>query len=912
MKRSGDDKAESLQRMNIKRISLIRIIDKRWFSLLLFFAYFSIPFIIHFSHLLAGETLVSGDGKPNIFSLIYIKDSIKNFEFPMWCPYLACGQPYGHNMLYPIKWLCSILPGVIRLYAYFGLHYAIGGVAMFSFLKKIKCIPIVSLATSTIYLFTVHMGGARKEHIGLIVTVLYIPVIFYFLERYLQEMQLKWLLCASAAMALQYLGGFLQYIIYSDIFVFFYLLCSGFHRKFPIKQMLKHGVGWFIAYFGMIFANVLPMMQFMYVLSSEGGSKMSVSGFTSLSLHPVKLLISIFPYLFGTNVGIGLIEHGNFSSGMDAELVIGASAVIIIVAGFTLIRKNFYIRFMSVAAITTFIYACLGQFPFLARIVYQIPILNMFRIPSRILFLTTFSCMIIMAISLNEIYISWNYMHRIHIVNMFVGGIIVTIIVLFPVLDLFGISKGLSAWIVLGGPVALFGIHLCVFYIGKCLVNHGFFGKNELNNILVLVITCLTIFQLFPFYKSTRYLKLDQSITFPSQVSESIGMDKVWSTGVSIGQLTYNESIAMQILTLNSYSNFNLPNLYKFLYHTEHAPMNSSEMYINFPNIVKTMERDNALLSMLGVKYIIVPPGIDFDSSVRPAKDFIAIDTLVEEETLMLLPVDGYQIAVWNIELESNSFYRFSATVNASQGGDKFYFDLFGPGYDNPEQQKLFEINQGVARYEAVLPSNQIPKSDYFLARIVMLTEDNIEVSEMKVEKVDLPTDSFYNCLLETEKYNVFENPNVKPLIYAPERVVSITDESKKNLYVYTERYDVLNTSYITDVEGIYDFSDANVQVNDIVLTNNHVSASVHADKDAFINMSQSYYPGWNAYIDGKKTSVYEVNGLIQGVFVPAGDHLVEFKFQPTIFYIGLCISVGVIAVCIFVSVFSEKNNKKR
>lgn len=58
--------------------------------------------------------------------------------------------------------------------------------------------------------------------------------------------------------------------------------------------------------------------------------------------------------------------------------------------------------------------------------------------------------------------------------------------------------------------------------------------------------------------------------------------------------------------------------------------------------------------------------------------------------------------------------------------------------------------------------------------------------------------------------------------------------------------------------------------------------------------VSEVMYPGWKARIDGVPASITVVDGLIRGVEIPAGEHAIEFYFQPTDLFAG--IFVGVLA----------------
>jgi hypothetical protein len=61
--------------------------------------------------------------------------------------------------------------------------------------------------------------------------------------------------------------------------------------------------------------------------------------------------------------------------------------------------------------------------------------------------------------------------------------------------------------------------------------------------------------------------------------------------------------------------------------------------------------------------------------------------------------------------------------------------------------------------------------------------------------------------------------------------------------------------------------------------------------------LSESYHSGWKARVGGKELPVIPAYGDYMGVVVDAGEHTLEFRFEPRSFYLGAKISALGLAI---------------
>lgn len=72
---------------------------------------------------------------------------------------------------------------------------------------------------------------------------------------------------------------------------------------------------------------------------------------------------------------------------------------------------------------------------------------------------------------------------------------------------------------------------------------------------------------------------------------------------------------------------------------------------------------------------------------------------------------------------------------------------------------------------------------------------------------------------------------------------------------------------------------------------------TVDASSDALLVVAYGWLKGWEATVDGEDVPVVRTNGLVLGVPVPAGRHVVRFRFEPPGLRVGLLLAaLGLLA----------------
>lgn len=147
----------------------------------------------------------------------------------------------------------------------------------------------------------------------------------------------------------------------------------------------------------------------------------------------------------------------------------------------------------------------------------------------------------------------------------------------------------------------------------------------------------------------------------------------------------------------------------------------------------------------------------------------------------------------------------------------------------------------------------------------------------------------------------VFENLRVLPRAFlVPQRKIEVVStEAEEVARLCNAKFDPMNAVILPagfkgNGDGAASNSGAGLQaVTKYEESANWVRIKANASAPSVLVLNQIHYPGWNAYVDGKKAPVLRADYAFTGVLVDAGNHVIEFRFLPASFVLGAAISIA-------------------
>ena len=198
------------------------------------------------------------------------------------------------------------------------------------------------------------------------------------------------------------------------------------------------------------------------------------------------------------------------------------------------------------------------------------------------------------------------------------------------------------------------------------------------------------------------------------------------------------------------------------------------------------------------------------------------------------------------------------------------------------------------------------------------------ELMNYKIEKNNLETLNMLQVkyIIQNNKNGqpvVMENPDVNGNAWFIKHLKVVNSANDEMLAL--DSLNTKTTAVIRDQSMNKEKYDANYHIDStatILLTEykpNYLKYKSNNKFKGFVVFSEIYYsPDWKSFIDGKEVNHVNVDYVLRGMEIPAGEHVIEFKFQPQVIKAGSAISLAssiVVGILIILGLFYQiKLNK--
>ena len=161
------------------------------------------------------------------------------------------------------------------------------------------------------------------------------------------------------------------------------------------------------------------------------------------------------------------------------------------------------------------------------------------------------------------------------------------------------------------------------------------------------------------------------------------------------------------------------------------------------------------------------------------------------------------------------------------------------------------------------------------------------------------------------EDFNVLEYKKTTPRFFLTDSYQLFSNKDDFTNKLFNPKFDPTNTILLNEDPKIKITAPLTTKSTKLISYKpNYINIETDTNASSMLYLSDTYYPGWNAYVDSKPTKIYKANYAFRAVLVPKGVHKIEFSYQPISFLYGMYLSILSIIITAFAFVFVKKNNE--
>ncbi len=166
---------------------------------------------------------------------------------------------------------------------------------------------------------------------------------------------------------------------------------------------------------------------------------------------------------------------------------------------------------------------------------------------------------------------------------------------------------------------------------------------------------------------------------------------------------------------------------------------------------------------------------------------------------------------------------------------------------------------------------------------------------------ITAPDQSAWPVIYRNDTIAIQRVPNTLPRAYFVARAVPVKTDQEALAQLTSPNFDPRREVIIMDTDTTLTFAGLNQAAAVTVMVNqqgaNRVTLTVDAPSSGFVVLTDTYYPGWQAVVDGQMAHIWPANLAFRAVAVEAGRHEIVFSYYPLSFTIGLAVSAATLVI---------------
>ncbi len=341
--------------------------------------------------------------------------SIAAGELPFWNPYTFSGMPFQPDIQSALFYIPNLLLTFfvsgerlhffwVELFIIF--HYILAGVGMYFLLREFKLEKFYSLFGSLVFMLSGFMI-THGIHQVLINHVAWLPLVFLFFKRALNEKSLLYTILGGLLLGHSILAGFPQVTLYVLLLLLFYFIFE-FTIKLKdseYKESLKivlPAAGFVIIAIAVTAIQLLPTLE-LAPLSNR--AEITYEKSQEGTLTPQQLITLVVPKFFGEQSAQinNYWGPGGYGQYWETNIYIGIAGLLFALFALKLAGKIKYVLFFGIIMIFAILYT-LGDYLYIHKFFFfNIPGFHLFRNPGRMSLWFTFAASILSAFGIKEL-----------------------------------------------------------------------------------------------------------------------------------------------------------------------------------------------------------------------------------------------------------------------------------------------------------------------------------------------------------------------------------------------------------------------------------------------------------------------------------------------------------------------------